>query len=362
MLIRDGKGFTLVELVVVVAILAILAGVAVPVYSGYIEKAHEAADLQLLDSMNTAFAAACAARGIDPRAIATDGVMIAPKPGSGNTITGITVIGGDGKYAGLDEDFLTFFGDNANTSFQNYDVENITLQDGVFTAQENALAQRWELSSFNQHEEKLLGSLDQLSSAIDGSEGLSELLSALSTDDPEVEGLRQALRDYPDYLNRYQASERGNATVLYIADHSAGRNTDEALQSALRTIDLLKSVTLQNSADINELRDLLVEMSQNSTAIEEVGLAYALVTGYYNNKGTDLPSLENGLSSALRLIQNTAKLSDFDKYLQGKGRADISAYLSAMQVLKDNASQVNLDREDAFASLLNMLKDLLGKT
>lgn len=41
---RANGGFTLVELIVVIAILAILGGVAVPAYSGYIKKAHMAAD------------------------------------------------------------------------------------------------------------------------------------------------------------------------------------------------------------------------------------------------------------------------------------------------------------------------------
>ena len=51
---KKNGGFTLVELIVVIAILAILAGVAVPAYSGYIKKAEQAGDLQILSTVNTA--------------------------------------------------------------------------------------------------------------------------------------------------------------------------------------------------------------------------------------------------------------------------------------------------------------------
>ena len=48
------SGFTLVELIVVIAILGILAGIAVPTYSGYIKKANQAADYTQLDAVKTA--------------------------------------------------------------------------------------------------------------------------------------------------------------------------------------------------------------------------------------------------------------------------------------------------------------------
>lgn len=70
-LMSKKDGFTLVELVVVIAILAILAGVAVPVYSGYIAKANEAADQQKIEEIETAMAAALAMEGKDA-AVAND--------------------------------------------------------------------------------------------------------------------------------------------------------------------------------------------------------------------------------------------------------------------------------------------------
>ena len=51
---REQAGFTLVELIVVIAILAILGGVAVPAYSGYVEKANKQADISLISEIEHA--------------------------------------------------------------------------------------------------------------------------------------------------------------------------------------------------------------------------------------------------------------------------------------------------------------------
>ena len=74
---KKNGGFTLVELIVVIAILAILAGVAIPLYSGYISRANDAACLSELTAIQTAAQAACSLEGVDLEEIeiAADGTI-----------------------------------------------------------------------------------------------------------------------------------------------------------------------------------------------------------------------------------------------------------------------------------------------
>ena len=56
MLKKQKKGFTIVELVVVIAVIAILAAVLIPTFAGLIKKANQSVDIQATRQMNTLLA------------------------------------------------------------------------------------------------------------------------------------------------------------------------------------------------------------------------------------------------------------------------------------------------------------------
>ena len=84
------KGFSLVELIVVIAIMAILVGVAVPVYTSYIEKASISSDKQMVGEIKHA---------IEIAAVGDNWYLTASEDGKGGyiilTTNGDPVIGGD---------------------------------------------------------------------------------------------------------------------------------------------------------------------------------------------------------------------------------------------------------------------------
>lgn len=66
------KGFSLVELIIVIAIMAVLVGVLAPAYLRYVEKSRKSADVQAIDAVMRAMEMVA----IDPSLNVTDGTVI----------------------------------------------------------------------------------------------------------------------------------------------------------------------------------------------------------------------------------------------------------------------------------------------
>ena len=94
------QGFTLIELMIVVAIIGILAAVAIPAYQDYTKRANVTEGLGLASATKTAVVEHFNVKGYMPTNIASAGIA---QPGSivGNAVTSVKVIYGPNATGGM---------------------------------------------------------------------------------------------------------------------------------------------------------------------------------------------------------------------------------------------------------------------
>lgn len=290
------SGFTLVELVVVIAIMGILAGVGSAAYSGYVKKANEAADLQLLGAVNTAFASASYDAG----------------QYDGRPSGGAASLTEDGKVAqvisSVDRDgafFQRYFSGNQDSRFKLYtnlaydratgtfhgavltaatDKHGNTVlhysingQDYEFTATQEQL-KAFRASTFggksmtmNALTGNVGGMINALNSALGGGTFLASVLINAGMA-PETLGIK------PDEKGNYSELDKqrlANAALLLVAQMTGDK--DEESNEYLVKEDILNALALNDANGLVDLNDV-------PGTLRNVGAIYGVMTAFAHSE------------------------------------------------------------------------------
>ena len=290
------SGFTLVELVVVIAIMGILAGVGSAAYSGYVKKANEAADLQLLGAVNTAFASASYDAG----------------QYDGRPSGGAASLTEDGKVAQVissvdrnGEFFQRYFSGNRDSRFKlytnlAYDRATGTFHGAVLTAATDKDGNTVLHYSINGQDYEFTATQDQLDAfrastfggksmtmnALTGNVGgmINALNSALGGGTFLASVLKNAgmnletLGIKPDEKGNYSELDKqrlANAALLLVAQMTGDK--DEESNEYLVKEDILNALALNDANGLVDLNDV-------PGTLRNVGAIYGVMTAFAHSE------------------------------------------------------------------------------
>lgn len=351
---KANGGFTLVELIVVIAILAILGGVAVPAYSGYIEKADAAADAQLLADVNKAFAAACMVEGVDnykangATATITDKKITAVSaPGVDDAVFYTTFdnfFDNEGEFKG--EDVELFYNQNiggfAFNKAMTFKFGNTTItlsaEDIAILSGDNAFSDRGSaalLADIGVLENLLETGIGQ--QALDDVKHTDAFLWALGSYAGMTKGESETDDAYLDRVAAYM-EDTNNANAVYSAQimfaASQAANATEENLSFLFTGDapVTSKITVRD-ADGN---------ADANATMANAALAYGMYTAYMQQ----YPAGDEEQNTDFAKVINSAAFKTY--YASSQGQSDLEAYMAAMSMISDNTSN-----SEVTSSILN---------
>lgn len=370
--LKAEAGFTLVELIVVIAILGILSGVGAVSYNGYVQKANEAADAMLLDSVNSAFAAACLTAQKDAAGTEAQNIQVG-ESGFGTGL-GITL------NPTIDAAFAKYTADFCDTPWKYYQVLEYHSDTGTYTgimtklsAAQLALRDTFNKSNFNNN---VKGVAQQVDAVVDAYSSFGDGQGLT------IQSLKSILEDdFNEWAAKYGIDEStdstkvGNALVMYAASQAADIDADLWYKSLLSPDSLTP-----------EENEAVLETLNNTDLISTLAMNYAIGTGYYNSEyasedfkkayeGAQLTganSVVNLLFDAMEDGAETEGLDEegnyslrFSEYVNaenGGAKDDIAGYLAALQVLNDYSVEIDVSDPNAFTnnSTMALLQSILN--